>query len=280
MSLLVPPAYSGISSLTFGATLNNLLSQTKPHYSERTSYTGIEAPDWFPRLLLSVTTVKNMSMDVFTAEDVLAVTQLLEPDDYLVHVRNFYKEGIKRFGDKWRYADIMTTLSAATALSKPKRYMEIGVRRGRSMAIVASKQSDCEIYGFDMWVENYAGMPNPGTDFVQKEMKRVGHKGKVTLISGDSHETLPAFFKGNPDITFDLITVDGDHSEAGAAKDIEDVLPYLSIGGMIVFDDICHPAHPELIGVWNKLIGHNPHFASYTYEDLGFGVALGIRKRF
>ena len=257
----------------------NLLKSAAQHHSERTSYLGAEAPDWFPRLLLSVTSVKNKSLDVFTAQDVLAVTQLLEPDDYLVHIRNFYKEGIKRFGGDWRYADILTTLSAATSLGKPKRYMEIGVRRGRSMAIVGALQRECEIYGFDMWIENYAGMPNPGTSFVQREMQRVGHRGKLILITGNSHETLPAFFKGNPDIAFDLITVDGDHTEEGAAQDIADVLPYLSVGGMIVFDDICHPAHPELLDVWNRLIGKNPHFASYTYEDLGFGVALAIRKQ-
>jgi predicted O-methyltransferase YrrM len=270
-----------LHSASLEPILSNLLDSVKTvHYNERTSYSNADAPDWFPRLLLSVSTVKNKSTDVFTAQDVLAVTQLLEPDDYLVHIRSFYREGIKRFGDDWRYADILTTLAAATKLSKPKRYLEIGVRRGRSMAIVAALQPTCELYGFDMWIENYAGMANPGTEFVKKEMVNVGHRGPVTMITGDSHETLPAFFKGNPDITFDLITVDGDHSEEGASRDILDVLPYLSIGGMIVFDDICHPSHPELLGVWNKLIGENPCFSSYTYPDLGFGVALGIRKRF
>ena len=258
----------------------NLPKKRKFTTTNVASYLANDVPDWFPHLLLSVTTVENKSKDVFTAQDVLSITQLLEPDDYLVHIRNFYKEGIKRFGDDWRYADILTTLAAATRLSKPGRYMEIGVRRGRSMAMVANLQPTCELYGFDMWVENYAGMPNPGTEFVKSEMKKVGHRGKITMITGDSHETLPAFFEGNPGITFDLITVDGDHSEEGAAQDIQDVLPYLSIGGMIVFDDICHPSHPELLDVWKKLITDNPCFASYTYKDLGFGVALGIRKRF
>jgi predicted O-methyltransferase YrrM len=262
--------------------LNKLLKPIteKIEFNPRTSYQAPGVPDWFPPLMLSVSSVRAESLNVFCAQTVLNITQKLEPDDYLTHIRNFYREGILRFGDSWQYADILTTLCAATKFGRPRRYLEIGVRRGRSLAIVAAQQKDCEIYGFDMWVENYAGMPNPGVDFVKSEMLKLGHRGKVELITGDSHATVPEFFKNNPDLFFDLITVDGDHSEEGAAQDIRDVLPHLTVGGMIVFDDICHPAHPELKGVWQKEIGENPEFASYLYEDLGFGVALGIRKRF
>ena len=256
------------------------LEAHKSTYNAQTSYQAPNAPEWFPPLLLSVSSVKDKSLDVHTAQDVLKIIRRLEVDDYLIHVSRFYEEGIRRFGDEWHYADILTTLAAATKFAKPKRYLEVGVRRGRSLAIVAALQRDCEIYGFDLWMDNYAGMPNPGPDFVKKEIAKLGHRGKFELISGDSHETLPRFFQENPDLCFDLVTVDGDHSEQGAEQDILDVLPALSIGGMLVFDDICHPSHPELKRLWTKLFVDNTKFATYLYDELGFGVALAIRKSF
>jgi len=53
---------------------------------------------------------------------------------------------------------------------------------------------------------------------------------------------------------FDLITVDGDHSEEGAFDDLLNVIPHLNVGGILVFDDIAHPTHPYLLGVWKKTL--------------------------
>jgi predicted O-methyltransferase YrrM len=130
-----------------------------------------------------------------------------------------------------------------------------------------------------MWMADYAGMPNPGPDFVVEELRRIGFQGHLSLISGDSHETIPAFFEDNPDLLFDLINVDGDHSEQGAKADLEAVLPRLRIGGAIILDDIVHPQHPYLENVWDALIGSDPNYSSTKYRELGYGVALAIRRR-
>jgi predicted O-methyltransferase YrrM len=129
-----------------------------------------------------------------------------------------------------------------------------------------------------MWVEDYAGMKNPGAEFVREELVRVGHKGSVRFIDGDSHKTLPTLFRENPNLTFDLITVDGDHETEGAIQDLCDVLPRLNTGGGIVFDDVCHPLHPELARVWQDLVVADPRFSSFTYTDAGYGVGFAIRK--
>ena len=49
-----------------------------------------------------------------------------------------YAGGRGKAGGDWRYADILTVLAAACDLIRPRSYLEIGVRRGRSMAMVAS----------------------------------------------------------------------------------------------------------------------------------------------
>ena len=80
--------------------------------------------------------------------------------------------------------------------------------------------------------------PNPGPNFVKNELDKFDFQGRVNFINGDSKKTVPNFFKENPNLFFDLITIDGDHSLKGALRDIKNVLPRLKIGGAIIFDDI------------------------------------------
>ena len=145
--------------------------------------------------------------------------------------------------------------------------------------MVAAKSPQCEIVGVDLWKDtNYAGMPNPGPDFVRAELGRLGHTGRLELLVGDSHAILPAYFSEHPDLFFDLITVDGDHYEEGARQDLKDVMPRLKIGGILVFDDISHPALPYLDRIWQETVGSDPRFSSWRYSELGYGVALAVRK--
>jgi predicted O-methyltransferase YrrM len=190
----------------------------------------------------------------------------------------YLDEGRQRFGSHWRLLEIMNVLYATAQLIHPRRYLEIGVRRGRSMAMQLAGCQEVEAVGFDMWMENYAGMENPGPAFVKSEMKKVSPSAKVQLIDGNSHQTVPEFLRANPATMFDLITVDGDHSEKGALQDLRDVLPTLSIGGAIVFDDISHPQHPYLIKTWRKALAEDGGLASYEFTELGYGVAFAVRN--
>ena len=131
---------------------------------------------------------------------------------------------------------------------------------------------------FDMWLKNYAGMDNPGPELVKSELTNVGHTGPVEFINGDSHKTVPQYFVDHPGSAFDIITVDGDHTNIGAAQDLADVMPRLKIGGAIVFDDICHPKHPGLRDVWRRLVEEDRRFSFYSFRSVGYGVGFAIRK--
>lgn len=165
--------------------------------------------------------------DVAGAEPVtlaLNVLEVLSRDAYLDFVRNFYKAGLANIGPTWVYADINTVLMGLARRLCVESYLEIGVRRGRSMAMVASQVPDCRIVGFDMWVDYYAGMENPGPARVREELQRVGYAGSLEFVDGDSKETVPAYFAAHPSEYFDLITVDGDHSTDGARRDLQNVI--------------------------------------------------------
>ncbi|MHB8120729.1 MAG: class I SAM-dependent methyltransferase [Desulfuromonadaceae bacterium] len=232
----------------------------------------------YGKVILTPDTLASIGSASETMEELLSFNQLLASDEYTQYVDAYYREAISRFGKHWRYLDISNVLFAASKALQPQTYLEIGVRKGRSACMVVRGCPSVNIVAFDMWVQNYAGMENPGEDFVRQELIKHGHIGDAFFIDGNSHQTVPAFFNQYPDTYFDMITVDGDHTEEGAFDDLCNVIPHLSVGGILVLDDISHPAHPYLFNVWRKVMARFPFLAGYEYTDAGFGVAFAIRK--
>lgn len=229
-------------------------------------------------MLIGAETIGRLSLSTDVQDRGLAAVSRLEPDSYVKYVHEYIEAGRSLDRQEWRYGDIVTTLAAAAQALKPSSYLEIGVRRGRSMAVVGSAAPSCAIVGVDLWIPNYAGMENPGPDHVRAELGRLGHTGTLELISGDSHKVLPALFEQRSELTFDLIAVDGDHSPRGAGRDLRDVLPRLRIGGAVVFDDIAHPLHPGLRDVWYRMMVSNPRYSTWEFDDVGYGVAVAVRR--
>jgi predicted O-methyltransferase YrrM len=233
--------------------------------------------DYYEGVLVGAEAIGRLAASAEAQAGVQEVLDGLEDpgDDYLPYVREFTRRAREQAGSVAAWADITTALWAATRLVEPRDYLEIGVRRGRSMAVVGAGAPDASITGIDLWVEGYAGMDNPGPDHVRSHIRAVGHRGELELLSGSSHDLLPRL---PSDRSFDLITVDGDHTPRGAAKDLRDVLPRLRIGGVLVFDDMRHPAHPRLHDVWRRVVGSQRRYSTWHFDDIGFGVAVAVRR--
>ena len=232
---------------------------------------------WYSPTLAGASTFGASIAAAATVRRALSVLERLTPDAYAEYVKAFYGAGLERHGDAWRFADINTALLALADGLRPQSYLEIGVRRGRSLAMVASVCPACEIVACDMFIDGYAGMDNPGPDLVRSELARVGFTGHLEFVIGDSHEALPAHLRAHQDRFFDLITVDGDHSEAGARADLETVMTRLKTGGALVFDDISNPSHPELAEVCRDVVASRRSYSTFTFTELGFGVGVAIR---
>jgi predicted O-methyltransferase YrrM len=129
-----------------------------------------------------------------------------------------------------------------------------------------------------MFIANYGNMENAGPELVQAELRRVGFSGSIEFLIGDSARTLPRYFRSHSDDYFDMVTVDGDHSPRGARRDLLNVMPWIKLGGALIFDDVCNPAFPWLRTVWDKTVVADPRFSSFTFADIGFGVGFAIRK--
>ncbi len=246
-------------------------------YQENMTY-QLENHNWYDPLVAGSDTFKNDLSSVKTIRGVIEVLKMLQADKYIEFNLGYLNKGIEEFGEDWRCGDITTALYSIGRKINVENYLEIGVRRGRSMAMVAKLNPNVDIIGFDMWIQNYVGIENPGPEYVKEELKKVGHTGPVDFINGNSRHTVPLYLSQNPDKYFDLITVDGDHTKRGAKIDLKNVIPRLKIGGFLVFDDIVNPWHTQLDRLWKSLVVNSKRFTSYEYRETGYGVGVAIKK--
>lgn len=233
---------------------------------------------FYGNVILSPLTIAKAAGSSRVWQEILAFHTQLASDEYTRYLDGFYRTSIERFGADWVYYDIVNVVYTAAKLIQPKRYLEIGVRRGRTLCSAVRACPTTDVYACDMWIADYAGMENPGEGFVRQELTTHGHRGQVRFFNGDSHRLLPELLQAEPELTFDLITVDGDHSVEGAYADLQTVLPRLNPGGVIVFDDVAHPDHPFLRTVWQRILQEHDELAPFLYDELGYGVAFAIRR--
>jgi hypothetical protein len=123
----------------------------------------------------------------------------------------------------------------------PSSYLEIGVREGASLGCVLNADSQHKIRRValcDTWGCEYGGTGRGNRDHIVRSLQEFGYPGLTEFYDGDSKVTVPKI-QGS----FDLILVDGDHSEPGATQDMKNAWDKLSINGAMVIDDLIHPAH-------------------------------------
>ena len=146
---------------------------------------------WYQPVIGGAQTLASYVAGGAIVREALHVLERLTPDAYADFVRDFYRAGLQKYGDRWQYADINTALLGLSATLQPGSYLEIGVRRGRSLAMVASRVPSCRILACDLFLENYAGMENPGPDFVRAELAKVDTPARSSSLSATRRPSCP-----------------------------------------------------------------------------------------
>lgn len=154
-------------------------------------------------------------------------------------------------------------LAEAAMRHMPLRYLEIGVRRGHSLALTTCCADVLDGHleyavGVDAWIANYGDEPNEGKQVVYELLEAVGAPWQnVSLMTGDSHEILP-MLADIGEQRFNLILVDGDHTNSGAMQDLVDAWPMLEPGGELVFDDAVAGGDNRLLHIWRQFTTLGP----------------------
>lgn len=226
---------------------------------------------------MNVQAIIDLARNPDLKEQVAHVIYRLKPDPW------FY-QGMVWHAWAYRAHEIWfsawTFLMAYARTVHPKIYLETGVRKGGSMSMVLSQSPQTQCIGFDEWPPVYApieGWPHiPATEeLVRAQLQDFGTPS-LEFIKGDSKQTLPEFFKARPLFRCDLFFVDGEHSDAGARSDLDIAF---QVADVVLFDDICHPSHPELRKAWSDTYRRYEHDYPLQYLDTwNVGTAVAFHK--
>lgn len=106
---------------------------------------------------------------------------------------------------------------------QPKRILEIGTAIGFSTLLMAENAPEAEIVTIDRNPEMIA--------FAKENFAKFDKKKQITLLEGDAADVLSQL-----DQTFDFVFMDSAKSKYIVF--LPEILKYLEVGGLIVFDDI------------------------------------------
>ncbi len=189
-------------------------------------------------------------------------------DNYLIHYR--------KYGDKFR--DFYHFVWEWVIENKPKKILEIGTRTGISICQLLSAYIDSTIIEKIVLSDLFNdGFISP--DLVKFNLKSLNIDqttiDKVEFLLGDSKKMVPNYARKNPDLRFDFILVDGDHTPENAKVDLENVKPLIAQKGVIVFDDIA-PDGMSLDPIWQEFkTKYKEEFEwQENYDGKGFGVCI------
>lgn len=129
-----------------------------------------------------------------------------------------------------------------------KSYLEVGVNEGTSLEVALTEFPTIQkLVLVDLWGKEYGGTGRGSNAHIKDLLNKLEYTGWVEFRDGNSHDILPKLIFEKA--SFDLVTIDGDHSEEGGAQDLNDGWELVNDGGWLVFDDITHEAHGYLMDV-------------------------------
>lgn len=148
-------------------------------------------------------------------------------------------------------SDIPEQLEYLSSLVKQNNIvniLEVGFNAGHSSTLFLESNPNSKVISFDICEHPYVDKAKNDIDIL--------YPNRHTLIRGDSRLTIPNFIT---DITFDLIFIDGGHSEEVAMADLLNCKRLATKDTIIVLDDYAKDGESYTIGptkAWDTFINN------------------------
>ncbi len=156
-------------------------------------------------------------------------------------------------------------------------YLEVGVRDGATLwtVIEAACESLRLVACCDTWSDAHGGTDRGSHDHIDRLLSAVLYyyrEGQVVWLDGDSAETLPALLASEPDRRFDLVHIDGDHSEGHALVDMKN--GWNLTGRILVAHDTNYSA---VKNAWEEFVLGAEGLACCQRNLTGRGTGVAVR---
>ena len=114
--------------------------------------------------------------------------------------------------------------------SGARRVGEIGFNAGFSSLAFLSAHPDVQVVSFDIGCNEVVG---PAKEFVDAQ-----HPGRHELVLGDSAWSVPRYRTQHPEVSFDIVFIDGGHGYEQARQDILNMSALSHPSTSVVIDDL------------------------------------------
>jgi predicted O-methyltransferase YrrM len=157
--------------------------------------------------------------------------------------------------------------------TQPRRYLEIGVKEGGSLAVVLSASQQLErVVLCDFFTINEKKKAHRETAVA--EIERSGFNGEVAWLDGSSTVTVPSISE-----TFHLIGVDGSHRRTVLEADLRNVSALAEPGGHIVVDDLTLFEDRRLELVFDGFAEEHHDTWEVAYKNTAHWPGVGVLRR-
>ncbi len=171
-------------------------------------------------------------------------------------------------------------LTSICAWLRPESYLEVGVDGGGSLASVvkASLPTLNRVVLCDIWNPRHFDHGFSTHEHIARMLQEYEYRGEVTYLDGDSRILVPQL----PLVeTFDLASVDGDHTFDTCFADLVNCWVRLRPGGVLVADDVTHPVYPGVTRAWTvflSLASVEPYYQSILEGSRRPSNVAAVRK--
>ena len=111
-----------------------------------------------------------------------------------------------------------------------KTVMEIGFNAGHSADTFLKSNESISLVSFDIATHSYVDI---GKTYIDKK-----YPERHTLIKGDSRVTITEYFNKNPETKFDLIFIDGGHSDNVPRSDLSNCRLFAHKNTIVIMNDV------------------------------------------
>ena len=171
-----------------------------------------------------------------------------------------------------KQVEILKNLSSNDSI---KNILEVGFNAGPSADLFLSSNPNTKLVSFDLGDQ---GCVSFGKKYIDDKFP-----SRHTLILGDSTNTIPKYIEENPSLKFDLIFIDGGHTNDIPKKDIINCKRLAHNNTILVMDDILYNTDMtytvDVTKAWREAISWNivKEISHYSFNNVrGFSVAQYI----